>query len=83
MNESIINFADVEDDILNYEATDEAVEAAVEYSKAEQETRQLPSVRVWIPAPPEHLLNSSHSNDEADRNASNRQRQIRKTVSEL
>jgi hypothetical protein len=28
MNDNIINFADVEDDILNYEATDEAVEAA-------------------------------------------------------
>ena len=28
MNENIINFADVEDDILNYEIADEAVEAA-------------------------------------------------------
>jgi hypothetical protein len=28
MNESIINFADVEDDILNYEVADETVEAA-------------------------------------------------------
>ena len=28
MNESIISFADVEDGILNYEVTDETVEAA-------------------------------------------------------
>jgi hypothetical protein len=28
MNESLINFADVEEDILNYEVADEAVEAA-------------------------------------------------------
>jgi hypothetical protein len=28
MNESIINFADVEDDVLNYEVADEAVETA-------------------------------------------------------
>ena len=28
MNESIISFADVEDEILNYAVTDEAVEAA-------------------------------------------------------
>ena len=28
INESIINLADVDDDILNYEAADEAVEAA-------------------------------------------------------
>jgi len=28
MDESIINFADVENDILNYQAADEAVEAA-------------------------------------------------------
>jgi hypothetical protein len=28
MNESIISFADVEDEILNYEVTDETVEAA-------------------------------------------------------
>ena len=28
MNESIITFADVEDGILNYEVTDETVEAA-------------------------------------------------------
>jgi hypothetical protein len=28
MNEKSINFADVEDDILNYEIADEAVEAA-------------------------------------------------------
>ena len=28
MNETIISFADVEDDILNYEPADEAVEAA-------------------------------------------------------
>ena len=28
MNENSINFADVEDDILNYEIADEAVEAA-------------------------------------------------------
>jgi hypothetical protein len=28
MNGNIINFADVEDDILNYEIVDEAVEAA-------------------------------------------------------
>jgi hypothetical protein len=28
MNESIINFADTEEDILNYEVADEAVEAA-------------------------------------------------------
>jgi hypothetical protein len=28
MSESVINFADVEDEILSYEVTDEAVEAA-------------------------------------------------------
>jgi hypothetical protein len=28
MNDSIINFSDLEDDILNYEAADEATEAA-------------------------------------------------------
>ena len=28
MNERLIDFADVEDDILNYEVADEAVEAA-------------------------------------------------------
>jgi hypothetical protein len=42
MNESIINFADVEDDIFNYEAADEAVEAAA--GVLEGQTKSAPTM---------------------------------------
>ena len=55
MSESVTNIADVENDILNYEIADEAVEAAAALLEGQAKTRRLPSVRVWIPAPPEQL----------------------------
>jgi hypothetical protein len=53
MNESIINFADVEDDILNYEVADEAVEAAAGILEGQAKNATIAFVQVWIPAHPD------------------------------
>ena len=55
MSGNITNFADFENDILNYEVADEAIEAAAALLEGQAKNATISSVRVWIPAPPERL----------------------------
>ena len=56
MSGSIANVADVENDILNYEVADEAIEAAAALLEGQAKNATVAFVRVWIPAPPERYF---------------------------
>ena len=53
MSGSITNFADFENDILNYEVADEAVEAAAALLEGQAKNATIAFCSGWIPAPPD------------------------------